>query len=83
MCVNVYEAKTNFSQLLGSIINGKETSILIAKNGKPVARMIPYIEENCRNRIGIAKGKLPELDIDAFNQLDSEVENSFFGELSL
>ena len=37
--VNVYEAKTQFSQLLNRVEAGEE--IVIARNGRPVARLSP------------------------------------------
>jgi prevent-host-death family protein len=38
--VNVHEAKTGFSKLLKRVQPGEE--IVIAKAGKPVARLIPF-----------------------------------------
>jgi prevent-host-death family protein len=38
--VNVHEAKTGFSKLLKRVQLGEE--IVIAKAGKPVARLIPF-----------------------------------------
>ena len=38
--VNVHEAKTHFSRLLARVNQGEE--IIIAKAGKPVARLVPY-----------------------------------------
>jgi prevent-host-death family protein len=37
--VNVYEAKTHLSQLLDRAVAGEE--IVIARNGKPVAKLVP------------------------------------------
>ena len=37
--VNIHEAKTNFSKLLARVSQGEE--ITIARNGKPVARLVP------------------------------------------
>jgi prevent-host-death family protein len=39
--VNVHEAKTNFSGLLATIEKSGE-SIVICRNGKPVADLIPH-----------------------------------------
>ncbi|HSO72953.1 MAG TPA: type II toxin-antitoxin system prevent-host-death family antitoxin, partial [Thermodesulfobacteriota bacterium] len=41
--VNVHEAKTHFSRLLERVNRGEE--IVIAKAGKPVARLVPYGEK--------------------------------------
>ena len=38
--VNVHEAKTHLSKLLRRVMNGGE--IVIAKAGKPIARLTPY-----------------------------------------
>jgi len=40
MQVNVHEAKTHLSRLLARVEAGEE--IVIAKAGKPIARLIPY-----------------------------------------
>ncbi|HEX2661762.1 MAG TPA: type II toxin-antitoxin system prevent-host-death family antitoxin, partial [Candidatus Acidoferrum sp.] len=37
--VNIHEAKTHLSKLLGRVLEGEE--IVIAKAGKPIARLIP------------------------------------------
>ena len=38
--VNIHEAKTHLSRLLERVASGEE--IVIAKAGKPVARLVPY-----------------------------------------
>lgn len=38
-----FEAKTHFSELLGSVINGE--SFIITKHGEQVAMIIPFKEE--------------------------------------
>jgi prevent-host-death family protein len=38
--VNIHQAKTQFSKLINSVCCGEE--IVIAKAGKPVARLLPY-----------------------------------------
>ena len=46
--VNIYEAKTKFSKLVNRAIAGEE--IIIAKSGKPVAKLVP-IETALKDRI--------------------------------
>ncbi|MFO1350611.1 MAG: type II toxin-antitoxin system prevent-host-death family antitoxin [Gammaproteobacteria bacterium] len=43
LTVNVYEAKTRLSRLLEQAAAGEE--IIIAKSGKPIAKLIPYRED--------------------------------------
>ncbi|TXL00307.1 hypothetical protein BMR02_05915 [Methylococcaceae bacterium HT1] len=38
--MNIHEAKTHLSQLLEQIEAGED--VIIARHGKPVARLIPY-----------------------------------------
>ena len=54
--VNIYEAKSKFSKLINQALAGEE--IIIAKSGKPVAKLVP-IKKPIRNRKpGSAKGKI-------------------------
>jgi antitoxin (DNA-binding transcriptional repressor) of toxin-antitoxin stability system len=56
--VNMHEAKTNFSRLVESLENGTEDAIVIARNGKPVARLVrENALEATGRRIGVARGK--------------------------
>ncbi|GAB4485283.1 MAG: type II toxin-antitoxin system prevent-host-death family antitoxin [Thermodesulfovibrionales bacterium] len=54
--VNVHEAKTHLSRLLGEVESGRE--IVIAKSGKPMARLVPVAKQPKRRRPGTAKGKI-------------------------
>lgn len=54
---NIHDAKTHFSKLLDLVLKGEE--IVIAKAGKPVARILPFVSEDFSPRVpGIDKGKL-------------------------
>lgn len=55
--VNIHSAKTHLSKLLGRVMAGEE--IVIAKAGKPVARLVPERPAAAGKRVpGIDKGKL-------------------------
>ncbi len=55
--VNIHEAKTHFSKLLAQVSAGEE--IIIAKAGKPMARLAPIEPKAAKKRIpGIDKGKI-------------------------
>ena len=68
MQVNVFEAKTDFSKLIRLIESGREEFITVARNGRPVVKIVPVESTPVSKRIGIAKGKfeVPE-DFDAGN----------------
>jgi len=65
---NMLEAKSNLSRLVESVETGAETEIVIARNGRPAARLVPLRPTAGDKRVGVAKGKflVPE-DIDADN----------------
>jgi prevent-host-death family protein len=70
--VNVHEAKTHFSRLLEQAHAGQE--ILLAKAGKPYARLMPLERGSTRRQAGRLQGRvteaffepLPEEDLDAW-----------------
>ena len=67
--VNVKEAKTEFSKLIRLIEGGREDEITLARNGRPVARIVPISKPPISRRIGVAKGKfeVPD-DFDAVGE---------------
>ena len=70
MCkMNVLEAKTNFSKIIAMLERKEEKEVIIARAGKPVAKVVLYDEPfDISKRIGIAAGKVvcPD-DIDEYN----------------
>lgn len=52
--VNVHEAKTNLSRLLAQAEAGED--VVIARNGKPVVRMVP-VQERGKPQPDVFKGK--------------------------
>ena len=53
--VNVHEAKTHLSRLLDRAQKGEE--IVIAKAGRPVARLGPLVRGGTKRRLGLLDGK--------------------------
>jgi len=56
--VNVHEAKTQFSRLLDQAHAGQE--IILAKSGKPYARLVPLAPDSGRRRPGRLKGRVED-----------------------
>ena len=69
MQINIKEAKTNLSKLLRLVETKNQDEIFIARNGKPVAKLVPVKDVSISNRIGVAEGKfeVPD-DFDAGNE---------------
>jgi prevent-host-death family protein len=55
--VNMLEAKSSLSRLVNAVETGAETEIVIARNGRPAAKLVPVARGDARQRIGIAKGQ--------------------------
>lgn len=77
--VNMLDAKTNLSRLVEAVESGAESEIIISRNGKPAARLVPLVQRPVGNRIGVAKGRsdtpAPDPEIEAaaaalFNRLE-------------
>ena len=79
--VNMLEAKTSLSKLVEAVESGAETEIIIARNGKPAAKLVALdAGGGGKRRLGLARGKYPPFDYDAFQALDAEIEKMFLGE---
>jgi prevent-host-death family protein len=71
--VSVHEAKTHLSRLLRRVAAGEE--IVIARSGKPVARLTP-VQEPERRTFGIDEGRF-EVPDDFNAPLPDDVLESF------
>lgn len=76
--VNVHDAKSNLSKLLVRVEDGE--TIVIARAGKPVARLVPFVEEPPRKpqRIGAMKGRFTVPD-DFDTMMQDEIIAMFEG----
>ncbi|HET6757440.1 MAG TPA: type II toxin-antitoxin system Phd/YefM family antitoxin [Burkholderiales bacterium] len=54
--VNIHEAKANLSRLVDQAAAG--TEIVIAKAGKPLAKLVPYESSKQKRTLGLYKGKI-------------------------
>ncbi|OBZ93201.1 prevent-host-death protein [Pararhizobium polonicum] len=76
--VNMLEAKTRLSQLVSAVESGAEDEIIIARDGKPAARLVPLSQSQKRGmRLGLLEGQFPPMSLEDFNALDEEVAKLF------
>lgn len=74
--VNIHQAKTHLSRLVDEAAGGRE--IVIARAGRPVARLVPLAVAPARKRFGRLKGRIRiPADFDA--PLPGEVLDGFEG----
>ncbi|EGY28560.1 prevent-host-death family protein [Candidatus Regiella insecticola 5.15] len=74
--INIHEAKTRFSKLVEAVSQGEE--IIIAKAGKPTARLVPLQRQPFTRKPGTLKGKMKIAeDFDA--PLPADIQLGFEG----
>ena len=69
----MHEAKTQLSRLLQEVEEGEE--VVIARNGTPVAKLVPHVEQRKPREPGWAKGRVwiaPD-----FDEFDDELARDF------
>jgi prevent-host-death family protein len=74
--INVHEAKTHFSKLIQAAMEGEE--IIIAKAGKPAAKLVPIREKRHGVRFGLMKGEI-EISDDFDAPLPEDLLSAFEG----
>lgn len=74
--VNMHEAKTHLSRLAERASGGEE--IVIARSGRPLAKLVPIDDEPAPRKLGLWKGKVSiGEDFDA--PLPRELQEQFEG----
>ena len=70
MEINIYEAKTHFSKIIQDLVDGKEETIIVSKNGKPIIQ-ISLINKQSKKRIGAAKKEMEgfNMSLEEFNAI--------------
>jgi len=74
MEVNIHEAKTHLSKLLERVAQGEE--VIIAKAGKPIAKLTAIRAKTAPRPLGTAKGDF--VVPDDFNDPLPEFEEEFY-----
>lgn len=74
--VNVYEAKTHLSRLLERVAEGEE--VVIARAGRPVARLVPIDRRNKPRVPGAWRGQVRIAE--DFDVLPEELAAAFRGD---
>jgi len=74
--INIHQAKTHFSKLIDAAMKGEE--VIIAKAGKPLAKLVPILLDKPQRKPGALKGKIRiSKDFDA--PLPSDILDQFEG----
>ena len=71
--VNIFDAKTNLSQLIKLLETKQEDEIIIARNGKPVAKLILYVSNKNTKRTGLFNGQMKSMTQEEFDSVNKEI----------
>jgi len=74
--VNIHAAKTHLSRYVEEVERGEE--VVIARAGKPIARLVPFKARSRGRRLGLLEGRIRIAD-DFDAPLPEEVLNTFEG----
>ena len=72
--VNMLQAKTNLSRLVAAVETGRETEVIVARDGKPAARLVA-VSDRKPIRLGLAEGNFSFPDDDP--EMDAEIRRMF------
>lgn len=75
--VNMLEAKTQLSKLVDQIASGKQNEIIIARNGRPAAKLVPIGNAAPGKRIGLLKGKFKAPSSKQLDVRNADIANLF------
>lgn len=75
--VNIFEAKSTLSKLVEAVELGHEKEIVIARNGRPAARLVAVNDTQSNQRLGVAKGafEVPK----SIDKVESRISKIFSG----
>lgn len=75
--VNMLEAKTHLSKLVDRIERGQDREIVIARNGRPAARLVPIVNQPAGKRIGLLKGRFKAPSLKQLDARNAGIERAF------
>lgn len=78
---NISEAKSSLSRLIVAIETGRKTDIVIARNGRPVARLVPIdAAPDASHRLGLLAGQYPPMTLEEFDARNERIAALVAGE---
>jgi prevent-host-death family protein len=77
----MFVAKSNLSKLVAQVESGAEPEIIIARSGKPVARLAPIEKKTTASRrLGLVAGQYPTGSHEEFDADNEGIAALFSGE---
>ncbi|MGL4322704.1 MAG: type II toxin-antitoxin system Phd/YefM family antitoxin, partial [Beijerinckiaceae bacterium] len=77
---NMLDAKSNLSRLVEQVESGQEKEIIIARNGKPAARLVPLeAARKPKRKLGLLAGRFPDFSLEEFDRASADITILFSG----
>lgn len=73
--VSISVAKSSLSRLVYAIESGAESEVVIARDGRPAARLVPLANPLAGKRLGVARGRF--VVPDSIDSSNARVERLF------
>ena len=77
--VNISEARSQLSRLVETLESGAIEEIVIARNGRPAARLVPLRPAHSKKRLGLLEGRVRVPSLADLNTFDAKVAAMFGG----
>ena len=79
--INMLEAKTHLSRLVEEVESGATPEIIIARNGKPAARLVAIAAPpGVGKRLGLLEGRYPSSSQAEFDAANEAIARLFRGD---
>ena len=70
MEISLYDAKTHFSNIVQSLIDEKEESIILTKNGKPIIEMKLLAKHDAKRMGAMKENYNTDISLEEFDSID-------------
>lgn len=78
--INLPEAKAQLSKRVDRIESGRDEAIVIARNGRPAARLMPIAPNHPGKRIGLLKGQFNAPSVEQLDARIADIKRMFSGQ---
>jgi prevent-host-death family protein len=76
--ISISKAKSNFSRLIAAIETGRGAEIIITRNGRPAARLVPIAPApDAAKRLGLLAGKYAPITLEEFDAENERIAAIF------
>ena len=71
--VDILQVKAKLSNLVKALETGAESEIIIMRDGKPAAKLVPIVQKSAIRRLGLPEGQFPMITQEQFDASNDEI----------